>query len=181
MRKQVLQGNLLATNSINIFEEAAKHGVPAILENPATSRLFLVPQVRRMIRLGIARFTITDLCQHGTRWRKPTGLLTCNIEGSGLQHLAVRCRATDGVCSRTKSPHIQLSGTAPNGVCWTRIAQEYPAKLCSKIASVFKNHRFCFLPLFPPVSSLMWAAMGRLGDQAGRGPSGMPARRRDMR
>ena len=134
LAEQVKQGNVLVKCSLRIFRLAIVLGIPVILENPATSRLFLVPEVRRLLASSKASLVITDQCQHGTSWRKPTGFLTAGIRHHLLEPLSVRRHGHQQLCSRTGRKHIQLSGTAPSGMCWTRIAQVYPHSLCKKIA-----------------------------------------------
>ena len=47
------------------------------------------------------------------------------------------CTGRHGLCSRTGKHHIVLTGTDRNtGKLWTRIAEPYPPKLCSKLAAI---------------------------------------------
>eukprot|EP00959_Pyramimonas_sp_CCMP1952_P119801 2504940-Pyramimonas_sp.AAC.1 len=93
--------------------------VPCIIENPLTSMFWILPEVLRLSahpRVSIHR---ADLCQVGTRWRKATKFMLCNIPEEGGRSLEPFKCSGRGVCSRTGRPHIELSGKAPSGKFWT--------------------------------------------------------------
>ena len=87
-----------------------------------------------MIAKGAFLLTL-DLCAYGTRWRKRTGLLVCNIDASSLADLQRLCGGCDGLCGHTGKPHMLLEGKDPqSGKNSTSLGQVYPKKLCKSIA-----------------------------------------------
>ena len=135
LQAQVLQGNRLARATLRILRACLANGTPAVLENPATSRLFLLPGLRRIMSSACAAYHIIDLCQYGASWRKPTGLLFLNYSAQAIEHFVrPRCTPQHGICSKTKRKHIVLSGNAPEGIPWTRAAQVYPQILCKELS-----------------------------------------------
>ncbi len=136
LQSTVRLGNALAKASLRIFRACLSSGTAVVLENPATSRLFLLPAFKRMLKWNHVRYCIVDMCQFGTRWRKPTGLLTANVPGELLDHVCTyrcTCRST---CSRTNLPHLVLSGNTAQGVPWTKVAQTYPKRFCVEMAKI---------------------------------------------
>ena len=111
--------------------------VPWSLENPARSRFWLAARVLRLARMRGVCFTITDMCQWGTPWMKPTGFLTW---GLSVDSLAKRCcGAKRGVCARTGRSHVVLRGLDKNGRFKTGIASAYPHALCKCLARCYYN------------------------------------------
>ena len=132
-RERVRQGNLFAHFTSALLLLAHRMHVPATLENPMMSRLWLVPGIRRASERGSG--VVIDMCQYGTRWLKPTRLLgvACDVE-----QLERRCTfrmhgSCKGLCSRTGKTHQKLNGEASPGVFWTRLAQSYPNKCCEAL------------------------------------------------
>ena len=82
---------------------------------------------------------VTDLCQWGTPWKKPTSIWFAFFDKSLVNVGARRCHPRGCVCSRTGKAHIGLSGKAPGGLWRTLIAQAYPKKFASFLASAFLN------------------------------------------
>ena len=148
LRQKVLDGNRCAKTSIRIILACLESGVPCILENPASSRLFLLKPLQALMKKNRDKvhFIVADFCQYGTRWRKSTGFLCVNFQSHEVAGLGKRCKTCKGLCSRTHAPHQVLSGTAPGGTPWTRIAQPYPSKLCAKLADLLVMNRNPSLP-----------------------------------
>ena len=137
--KHVVQlGNNCARTTEKVLCECLESGTKGILENPATSRLFLLKSMRRLLNKypDKVSFVVGDFCQFGTPWKKPTGFLCVNIAPADVALLGRRCTKTNGCCNKTGKPHIVLSGTSPQGVPWTRVAQPYPNALCSLLAKI---------------------------------------------
>ena len=81
-----------------------------------------------------------DMCAYGTRWRKRTGLLVCNLDASSLAALQQLCGGTEGKCGHTGRPHILLKGKDPqSGRNWTSLGQVYPRRLCKAIAKALST------------------------------------------
>ena len=103
-------------------------GLPATLENPRFSRLWLCPPVKS--------FAIC-VCLVPLR-KKPTGFLSCNLDLSGLDSFV--CKACPpGVCARTGKRHQTLSGVNSDGKFWTKVAEPYPMRLCKIIGLAYRN------------------------------------------
>ena len=129
--EKVLVANSLLRFMVKVCRLATKKRIPWSIENPLTSILWIVPEVRSMLfhtKASQARF---DFCQFGTPWRKSTRI-SGTLEGLGE---ATR-KCTGSLCSRTGKPHQQLSGRNPDGVFWTQIAQPDPIKLCNLISTL---------------------------------------------
>ena len=118
----------------HIIKTCNKFEVPCILENPSGSMLFQAHPIRKLLGLSSSQSTTIDQCQYGTRWRKRTRLAAWNC--TDMSSLCKLCTGHKGICSLTHKPHILLQGKSPQGPLWTSIAQEYPRKLCSALASV---------------------------------------------
>eukprot|EP00972_Heterocapsa_arctica_P012659 1859891-Heterocapsa_arctica.AAC.1 len=57
------------------MELAASLNIPSVMENPFSSRMWLMPNLIRFIPKSGARFSQVDYCQYGPDWCKPTGFL----------------------------------------------------------------------------------------------------------
>jgi len=132
---RVTLGNRTMAQSARVIRTARKHGVPVVLENPFTSRLFLAPPVRRLASGPDFHRWCFDQCQFGAPWRKRTALWGWGV-GHETQRLDARCAGRKGVCSRSKCPHISLQGRAPGNKLWTAIAQAYPPPLAKTLAEL---------------------------------------------
>ena len=118
--------------------ELAKHfhrlGLPWIIENPKASKMWWVPPMRRLAASkGVCEITC-DFCQYGKPWRKRTTFLCGNVPADTLHRINRTCQGKHGICSATHNRHFQLTGSSPEGISWTRIAQPYPTKLCYGLA-----------------------------------------------
>ena len=127
----VEEGNKMVEVVLKVIKEAIEHDVLVILENPATSRMFLVKELKDMIAKYNGVWNVADYCQYGKSWKKRTTFLTFNGTNFGLK----RCSGSFGKCSRTRKMHLRLEGRAPDGRFWTKIAEPYPPDLCDHIAS----------------------------------------------
>ena len=128
-RWRVKLGNQSARWMVRVIRHAIKTKTPLIMENPATSRLWLCPPIRRL--LASASVVTLDACQYGAPWRKSTRLAAWNVDVSSLER---RCVASHGICSRSKKPHQPLVGVAPDGQFWTAKASPYAFELCEAVS-----------------------------------------------
>ncbi len=129
-RIAVQLGNATARASIRIVRAFKNMGMPVILENPINSQLFYV--LESLTKADDCEMVTTDQCQFGTRWRKRTRLCCWNVPNSA--QLGRLCHGRKGQCSLSGKHHIVLTGPSPCGIPWTRLAQEYPRKLCTALA-----------------------------------------------
>ena len=134
---RVQNGNKCFHAALKIIEWLDKLRILWILENPASSKCWFLPQLQQLEQSPhtIYMSVITDFCQYGTRWRKRTKLLCGNLDTQDLDRLDKRCTGS-GLCSRSGHPHFQLTGSNHQGVPWTRVAQPYPRGLCQQLAFV---------------------------------------------
>jgi hypothetical protein len=137
-RIKVEVGNRLLDVTMALIRLAIRHNVPIVLENPASSRAWLTPQVAHLMTLG-CKFVVADYCQYGQPLRKPTGFLTYNLPS--LSPL-LTCTPHNGRCSATNRAHIALKGTDASGVFLTLRAQPYPAPLCDAMSRAMANDIF---------------------------------------
>lgn len=135
---RVRTGNVLADFSALIFETCEKMGIPVCLENPATSRMWLLPRFKRLRSKSSVQVHLTDYCQDGKPWRKRTRLMSSGVD---LGPCVRQCNSHRGICSRTGKAHVQLCGHKP-GTFMTSHAQPYPVTLCKRVAKAFENAMF---------------------------------------
>ena len=101
-----------------------QYKVPYVLENPASSKAWFIPQIQAHIRQQHIQFITNDFCQFGARWKKATSYICGHIDALDLARLQRRCSGR-GYCSRTGRPHVQLTGSHPSGVPMTKFAEPY--------------------------------------------------------
>ena len=139
-QERVRVGNKLARFSFKIFDLCRRLGKPCILENPATSMLWVTPPAVRLLSRPDVCSEITHFCQWGKPWRKATRLMHTNLDSRCADLLIRKCHGRNGQCSRTGLPHQVLSGVSPDGRFWTLVAQPYPPMLCSQLAKCLKGY-----------------------------------------
>jgi hypothetical protein len=132
---KVRDGNATLRQTCEVIRVCLAHGVPVMLENPISSMMWLAPPLAKLLQHQTCQCITLDQCQFGSRWRKRTRLATWGC--GALPRLARLCQGRGGICSRTHKPHIVLSGTSSSGVLWTSLAQAYPTRLCTAVASAF--------------------------------------------
>jgi hypothetical protein len=105
---------------------------------PATSRLWITPSVRHLLRRTVVSLCQTEFCMWGKPWRKSTKFLYAHVDLSAIA--LHRCLGSPpGICRRTGSHHICLQGKHPSGAWWTKVAEPYPSPLCKALALAFDN------------------------------------------
>ena len=132
-QEKVRVGNNCFRAAIRIIRWLNEHSIPWILENPASSKCWYLPQLRKLENSPNCTVVISDFCQFGTLWRKRTKFLCGNLDTQDVARIGRLCQGR-GTCDRTGRPHFQLTGSNHKGVPWTRIAQPYPAQLCKQLA-----------------------------------------------
>ena len=126
-------GNRQVKHAIRTVKQCLRQGKSGYLENLVGSMVWylLDRALSKEFKSGKLHFVVFDMCQYGTRWKKPTELL---LFGPRAKHVQLnRCQQQRGLCSRTMSTHDQLSssvscayGILPNGAWRTSLAQVYP-------------------------------------------------------
>ena len=89
-----------------------KHKVPFYLENPRSSRIWMWPTIRKIMRDPLSAIILVDYCQFGTPWKKPTQVLCW-----GNPHITSAdnrtCKGKNGHCPKNNSQHAKLNGRDP--------------------------------------------------------------------
>jgi len=132
-QQQVQNGNACFRAAIQIIKWLNALRIPWMLENPASSKCWLLPQLQKVEASSCCTVVFTDFCQFGTLWKKRTKFLCGNLDSQDVARIGRLCQGK-GICSRTQKKHFQLSGSNHQGVPWTRVAQLYPAQLCKQLA-----------------------------------------------
>ena len=135
-RKRVLSANKLLFYTYELCSLCMKHKVPFYLENPRSSRVWLWPTVKKLLRDKATTALLVDYCQYGTDYKKPTQVLCW-----GNSHITKAdcrlCKGKGGFCSMSKKQHEKLDGRpsdATNGEWKTTIACPYPLGFCEHLA-----------------------------------------------
>ncbi|CAK0871674.1 unnamed protein product, partial [Prorocentrum cordatum] len=132
--EKVRIANRLLANVLRLLAAAVEAGVPFSLENPRSSRLWLVPELLDMAREAHAEWASVDYCQYQAPWKKSTTFLLFNwLPAQPSLRLCTGCQKR---CSATGKAHITLKGKDPLGVFWTSRACPYPAALCKDLAAL---------------------------------------------
>ena len=135
---KVEAGNIFMSFSASIMHEAIRANIPASVENPQTSRLWLAPPFARLLRSAPVSFTVTHFCQWGAPWRKATAFATVGLDMSRIG--SALCKSSKrGICSRTGQPHAQLHGKNVDRIFRTKLAEAYPRRLCKALGQAYSN------------------------------------------
>ena len=122
--------NAMASCSAALLRLCGSLGVPAVLENPHTSRMWSAPCLQQAISSPGARSYVTDFCGWQCCWRKRTRFLAVWCDLAAVER---HCVSSGGRCSFSKKPHVQLRGWI--GSRWaTSVAEPYPKSLCQRLA-----------------------------------------------
>ena len=130
-------GNKTMQSTAALLAAARSMKIRTTMENPCSSMIWKAPPIDEFIKDathdGVCKLQSFDMCQFGCAWRKRTRILYVNCHPSSS--LCRLCQGKGGLCSATKSKHIQLTGWTRHS--WrTAEAQEYPAAVAAAIASV---------------------------------------------
>ena len=105
------------------------------IENPLTSLLWKAPWIKRLVELPSAKTVTCDFCQFGTPWRKATQVVFWHV--GDVAAVQQRCSGKRGHCSKTHSPHQQLTGyNSLTKMLWTKQAQPYPAAFAHLVSVI---------------------------------------------
>ena len=116
-----------------IMKCGIQRGAPLVFENPATSKIFYVPELQMIMGERCVGVVAGGQCQDGRVWRKNIkyiGYIIADLES----RLGKRFGGPRGFLSRTKTRNIQLIGRSPFGMSWARVAQVVPPALCRDLA-----------------------------------------------
>jgi hypothetical protein len=135
--EKVRIGNVLATFTVAQANRCHLDGRPWLIENPAGSRLWHFPGVKKLLHKKDVVKVCCSYCAFGCRWRKNTSFMA----GGGIRNLDLidlRCPSHNGLCRFSGSRHKILSGHE-DGVSMTKLAEAYPKGLCHNLAVIFRN------------------------------------------
>ena len=132
--EKVRIANRMLANVLRLLAAAIEAGVPFSIENPRSSRLWLVPELLDYARSAGAEWAHVDYCQYQVPWRKSTTFLLFNWLPA--QPSLLRCTGCQKRCSATGKAHITLKGKDPLCVFWTSRACPYPVALCRDLAKL---------------------------------------------
>ena len=133
--KKIQVGNACARASLQIAHACVAYNVPWIIENPHSSKLWWVPEFEALACLPSSQVRIVDFCAYRRPWRKRTRFLFGQVDPQDLDRfLPRRCCEVHGRCSFRSGKHFNLTGSGPNNIPWTLIAQPYPPLLCKDLA-----------------------------------------------
>ena len=125
-RMVLYNGNAALRASWKVIRAALKYGLPAGIENPASSLMRQLAE-REALCTGNFQNIIIDMFQMGSAHKKPTRILLWNaVATADCRRRPVRARGKKALCSCSLHPHVQLSGAGEAGFR-TTAAQVYPA------------------------------------------------------
>jgi rubredoxin len=139
--KRATLANKLARFTLKAIRLAIQLKLHWAVENPLTSMLWVLPGFKQLKDDTIKNvFVRVDYCQYGTSWQKPTAILS---NCAALADVGATCHmgmcessGTRRICSRSGECHVRLCGLDSDGVWNTSHAEPYPARLCTRIATV---------------------------------------------
>ena len=137
-RVKVEVANELCRFSAKALLCCLERGVPAALENPASSRLWLTPYMQAASHRRGVRETVTDFCMDGAPWRKRTKIMYVHLDLSVAARVCHSAR-NEHKCDRTGRKHVVLRGKGPDGRWLTKTAEPYPRALCRRIVSQYRS------------------------------------------
>ena len=123
-------GNALFLFSIKVIRASVQFGVPGYMENPRSSRVWLMAEIQELLEAELAFFVDFDMCQYGTAWKKPTRLLIWGVAPGSVT--LKRCCAKGSICSRSGLKHQALTGCQRGGFA-TTTAQVYPLEFVAAL------------------------------------------------
>ena len=133
---KVQEGNRLLEVTHRLALACIAAGVPFMIENPESSRIWLTPALQDLYGRG-ARHQVAHYCQYGTPWKKPTRFLShgLNIAPDFFK----QCNGCNGRCSASGKQHLPLVGMDDAGTFLTKRAEPYPRALCHDIAMLVQQ------------------------------------------
>jgi hypothetical protein len=128
--QRVVAANNMLYGAVRLIRKANGLGIGGYLENPRTSRIFLTPQILKLVKQGIAVFVDLDMCQYGTQWKKPTRLLVWGPNKGAV--VLSKCQPRGCICFNSNRPHLMLTGVS-KGKFRTAVAQVYPMQFAKTL------------------------------------------------
>ena len=136
---KVVIGNIFMRWSAGLLALACMFKIPATLENPQRSRLWLCPPIQQIVRRRVCQLAVTHYCGWGMPWKKPTAFLAVHVNIARIETAQCKC-SKRGICGFSGKPHVQLRGQDSTGQWLTKLAQPYPMKLCTTLAKCYYDY-----------------------------------------
>ena len=128
-QQRVLFGNACAKSVLRLIRALDRYRLPWCVVHPLGSKLWLLPPFDSLADMPHVHSQVVDCCQLGAQCKRPVLVSFGNLDSQDLERLSpLRCRGSQGVCSRTQKRHKQWSSTST--------APPYPAQLCHHLAYV---------------------------------------------
>ena len=142
-QRAVEQGNAMAQFTISVIRLCIELQIPVGLENPLTSRLWLLPELVQLCSLPCAQQVKLHMCQFGAPWMKPTWvhLWHCGPADAARRQCCMRRTGGSSLCSATGVSHVQLSGITTSHGFKTSAASVYPVQFCNTVADIMMRAR----------------------------------------
>lgn len=131
---KVLKANVMLRGAYKMIKKCLKAGKAGFLENPKNSMVWHTPQIQKLLQDPRVQLVFCDMCQYGTQWKKPTGLLIWGCNPVVFQ----RCSAKQHLCSRTHKPHLSLTGISGKKFL-TAQAQVYSEEFSKHLMLTIQN------------------------------------------
>ncbi|CAK0819052.1 unnamed protein product [Prorocentrum cordatum] len=112
-QRKIDSASVIFRNILSLVEEAVAANLFVLIENPASSRLWMTPQLLDLANAYKAKFHRVDYCQYNVLWRKATIFLTFNLPE--LDNVLLTCSGTQARCNASGKKHITLRGKDSQG------------------------------------------------------------------
>ena len=123
MKEKLKEGNIHLRFVCLMIGTCIVLGVHYWFENPDSSHMWYQKEVRDLPKNACDKFFRTDFCAYGTPWRKRTRFITSS-----------RLAGTKRLCDRQHTHRVLRGRSKQHGLCWTKVAEPYPTKLCTLLA-----------------------------------------------
>ena len=135
----------LANELVNLMYDLCllswETGTSFYIENPRSSLLWAMPQMKLLASLPGVQKVRVDCCQFGAPWKKPTTVLFFGNTFFKQNESVCPSHGKDDFCNMLGVPHVSLTGHDGNignnkHAFRISLAEPYPQELCSKWAQL---------------------------------------------
>ena len=155
--EKVLDSNACALSTLKIIELCDKYHLLWIVENPHTSKLWLLQEFAQLIASPhtqrSASLTFVFAPGHGGSARSSCLEMCLFRTWIGFP---LHCQTPSGSCSFRHRGHFHdLTGAGPGNVPWTKLAQLYPPGLCKDLEHILSSS-YMVLGQHPSSTWMLW-------------------------
>ena len=118
---------------LRIIRELDRFRIPYLLAQPASSKVWWLPEVVAQQSKAFTEVVASDTCQFGTKWRRRLCFLAGHFESEDLHRMRLTCSGPHKLCSRTSCAHSPLTRRTQSTLR-TPVAAQFPSMLCTAIA-----------------------------------------------